>query len=79
MSNQGFDFGQVGCNSFAVAQQNANASRPQSNITAQAQTAYNELYSRNAVFRRLTDRREMTASDLGIVDQLLDDKVGMEP
>lgn len=59
MSNQGFDFGQVGCNSFAVAQQNANASRAQNNIVAH--------------------REPMTPADLGIVDQLLDDKVGMEP
>lgn len=28
---------------------------------------------------RRPQRRDMTASDLGIVDQLLDDKMGMEP
>ncbi len=56
------------------AQQNAQAAHVQNNINAQQQNCSNNWP--DVYWRR---REPMTASDLGIVDQNLDDKVGMEP
>lgn len=63
-------------------QQNAQASQGQNSdccATAANQRPFQNLYNRNALLRRLLDGRDMTASDLGIVDQNLDEKIGMEP
>lgn len=59
-----------------AAQLNAQPIEYENNINARQQSILNQLPI--ATGWHIVPR-DMTAADLGIVDQLLDDKVGMEP
>lgn len=72
----------IPCTGYGCAQCNAQRSNVAQAQINQAPSAYNDSVRQimsDAYRPAIPNVAQMTRADLGIVDQLLDDKVGMEP